>query len=140
MNGQDFLRIAHEAFEPFLKELGFVMDEPSISGRYYHVSFTAAKNAVSVSYEPSDNALFVIVFDRRNGQLSNIDDRGAPPRLADLNSQYMATITQEERVAVAKRLESVAVRGHEEQQLLKAARELRLVLPKYLCQWPSSRI
>jgi hypothetical protein len=38
MNGQDFLRIANEAFAPFLRDLGFSMDAPSISGRFYRVS------------------------------------------------------------------------------------------------------
>ena len=132
MNGQDFLRIAHEALEPFLKELGFAMDEPSISGRYYRVSFTAPQSAVSVSYEPGDDALFVMVFGRKNGQLSDIDNRKETPRLSDLNSRYMAAVTQAERVVNEKAFESVLVHDNEERQLLKAAKELRLVLPKYL--------
>lgn len=132
MNGQDFLRIAHEAFEPFLKELGFSMDEPSISGRYYRASFTASSNAVSVSYEPGDNALFVMVFGRKNGQLSDIDNRTETPRLADLNNRYMATVTQVERVANEKAFDTVMVHDQEERLLLKTAKELRLVLPQYL--------
>jgi hypothetical protein len=132
MNGQDFLRIANEAFVPFLKGLGFVMDEPSISGRFYRVSFTSSAHAVSVSYEPGDDALFVIVFSRKNGELSDIDDRTKTPRLADLNSRYMATITNEERAENERAFESVAVNDKEERLLLKAAKELRLVLPKYL--------
>lgn len=138
MNGQDFLRITHEAFEPFLKELGFVMDEPSISGRYYRTSFTAFQNAVSVSYEPGDDAFFVMVFGRKNGQLSDIDNRKETPRLSDLNSRYMATVTQAERVANEKAFESVLVHDNEERLVLKAAKELRLVLPKFL-RSPDSR-
>ncbi len=132
MNGQDFLRIANEAFVPFLKGLGFVMDEPSISGRFYRVSFTGSAHAVSVSYEPGDDALFVMVFGRKNGELSDIDDRTETPRLADLNSRYMATITNEERAENERAFESVAANDKEERLLLKAAKELRLVLPKYL--------
>jgi hypothetical protein len=133
MNGQDFIRITHEAFEPFLSKLGFAMDEPSISGRYYRVSFTAPQSAVSVSYEPGDDALFVMVFGRKNGQLSDIDNRKETPRLSDLNRRYMTTVTQAERVANDKAFESVMVNDNEERQLLKAAKELRLVLPKHLC-------
>jgi hypothetical protein len=132
MNGQDFFRVLHEAFEPFLKELGFSMDEPSISGRYYRASFTAQSNAVSVSYEPGDDALFVMVFGRKNGQLSDIDNRIETPRLGDLNNRYMATITHAECVANEKTFESVIVHDKEERLLLKAAKDLRLVLPKYL--------
>ena len=132
MNGQDFLRIANEAFVPFLKGLGFVMDEPSISGRFYRVSFTGYAHAVSVSYEPGDDALFVMVFSRKNGELSDIDDRTKTPRLADLNSRYMATVTNEERTENETVFESVTANDKEERLLLKAAKELRLVLPKYL--------
>jgi hypothetical protein len=132
MNGQDFLRVSHEAFEPFLKELGFSMDEPSISGRYYRVSFTAPQSAVSVSYEPGDDVLFVMVFGRKDGQLSDIDNRKETPRLSDLNSRYMAAVTQAERTMNEKAFESILIHDNEERQLLKAAKELRLVLPKYL--------
>jgi hypothetical protein len=132
MNGQDFLRIAKEAFVPFLKELGFVMTAPSISGRFYRVSFTGSAHAVSVSYEPGDEVLFVMVFSRKNGELSDIDDRAKTPRLADLNSRYMPTITNEERAENDVVFESTIVHDKEERLLLKAARELRLVLPKYL--------
>ncbi|MCS7062617.1 MAG: hypothetical protein NZM04_00980 [Methylacidiphilales bacterium] len=132
MNGQDFLRIVNEGFAPFLKQLGFVMDEPSISGRYYRVSFTGSAHAVLVSYEPGDEALFVMVFSRKNGELSDIDDRTKTPRLADLNSRYMAAITNEERAENERIFKSVAVNDKEERLLLKAAKELRLVLPKYL--------
>lgn len=132
MNGQDFLRITSTAFAPFLKKLGFAVDEPSVSGRYYRVSFTSSSHCVSISYEPGDEALFVIVSSRKNGELSDIDDRIATPRLADLNSRYMAAITNEERVENEAAFEFVIVNDKEERILLKAAKELRLVLPKYL--------
>jgi hypothetical protein len=132
MNGQDFLRVCNAAFAPFLKELGFSMDSPSISGRFYRVSFTDAAHAVSVSYEPGDEALFVMVFGRENGELTDIDDRLKTPRLADLNTRYMPTITSGERAANETVFASVETRDKEEYALLKAAKELRLVLPKYL--------
>ena len=132
MNGQEFLRVCTAAFAPFLRELGFLMDSPSISGRFYRVNFTAAAHAVSVSYEPGDEALFVIVFGRENGELTDIDDRLKTPRLADLNARYMPNITSEERAANEAVFASVETRGKEESTLLKTAKELRLVLPKYL--------
>jgi hypothetical protein len=92
MNGQDFLRIANEAFAPFLKGLGFVMDEPSISGRFYCVDFNSADHQVSVSFEPGDSAFFVMVGESRNGKFVDIDDTAKTPRLADLNNRYMATV------------------------------------------------
>ena len=132
MNGQDFLRITNEAFAPFLEKLGFAMDDPSISGRYYRASFISHSHSVSISYEPGDEAFFVIVFSRKNGELSDIDDRMESPRLADLNSRYMAAITNEERVENEAVFESIKVNDKEERVLLKAAKELRLVLPRHL--------
>lgn len=132
MNGQDFLRVCKAAFAPFLSELGFSIDSPSISGRFYRVSFTGAANVVSVSYEPGDEALFVVVFGREGGALTDMDDLSKSPRLADLNARYMPTVTKEERAENDAAFASVEARDKEEFAVLKAARELRLVLPKYL--------
>lgn len=132
MNGQDFLRIANEAFAPFLKDLGFSMDAPSISGRLYRASFSGPKHSVSVSFEPGDEAFFVLVFSREHGELSDMDDRIKTPRLFDLNTRYMKTVSAEERAANEAAFKSVEVRDEEEETLLKYAKELRLVLPKHL--------
>lgn len=132
MNGQDFLRVATEAFAPFLSELGFSMDEPSISGRFYRASFSGPRYSVSVSFEPGDEALFVAVFSRSELGLSDMDDRLSTPRLSDLNRRYMSTVTKEERFANEAVFASVVARDDEEKALVKAAKELRLVLPKYL--------
>lgn len=132
MNSRGFLRIANEAFAPFLSQLGFEMEKPTLSGRYYQASFIGCGHSVIVTYEPGDEALFVIVPSCRNGQFSNIDDRGKTPRLADLNDRYMPTITKEERAENARLFEHIVANDKEERQLLKAALELCLVLPKYL--------
>jgi len=133
MNGNDFIRITNQAFVPFLKDLGFVVEAPLVSGRYYRVNFTRNDYVISVSYEPGDEVLFVIIFSCEDGELSNIDDRIKTPRLADLNREYMPIITDTEHIENCKRFESVIVNDKEESLLLKAAKELCLVLPKYLC-------
>lgn len=132
MNGQDSLRIVNEAYAPFLKELGFSMEAPSISARLYRATFTGPKHSVSVSFEPGDGAFFVLVFSREHGELSDMDDRLKTPRLSDLNSRYMNMVSSEERTANEAAFKSVVARDNEERVLLKAAKELRLVLPKYL--------
>jgi hypothetical protein len=132
MNSHDFLRIVREAFEPFLMELGFSMDKPSISGRFYCVDFSSDSHQVSVSYEPGDNEFFIFVGESRNSKFIDIDDRAKTPRLTDLNNRYMAAVTQLERLTNEKAFESVMVNVKEERLILKAAKELRLVLPKYL--------
>jgi hypothetical protein len=108
------------------------METPSLSGRSYRATFTSPEEVVSVSYEPGDEVLFVMVFCRQNGGLSDIDDRSNTPRLSDLNMRYMHTITKEERLENEVIFGAIEPRDNEERLLLKAAKELRLVLPKYL--------
>ena len=132
MNGQDYTRLAHEAFEPFLSELGFSMESPAISGRQYRVSFVSETHAIWIAYEPGDNALFVHVFGCRNGVLSDIDDTNATPRLGDLNKRYMSTVPGDKYAENYEYFKGVLASDEEEQAVLKVARELRLVLPSYL--------
>lgn len=134
MSGHDFLRIANCAFSPFLRELGFSTDSPSISGRFYRISFTSQDHVVWISFEPGDDALFILVFSLENGELSDIDDRLKTPRLADLNRRYMHMVTKEERIENEEAFKQILVQDQEERLLLKAAKELRIVLPKYLGQ------
>jgi len=132
MNGQDFQRITSAAFEPFLKELGYLTDNISISGRFYRVFYKAHKNVISVSYEPSDRALFVMIFTRNGDELSDIDDTASTPRLSDLNSRFMHTVSVEKRKENENYFKSISACDDDERLLLKCAKELRLVLPCYL--------
>jgi hypothetical protein len=134
MNGQNFLRIINEAFVPFLSDLEFMMDAPSISGRYYHVQFRNIAHVISVSYEPGDEALFIMLREREGDRLSDIDNRLKSPRLDDLSKLYMHTITVEKRERSKALFDSIMVHDKAEQLLVKSAQELYLVLPKYLDQ------
>ena len=108
------------------------MEESSISGRLYNAKFTSQTYAVWVSYEPGDEILSILIFSRCNSELSDIDDRARTPRLNDLNSRYMASVTKDERLDNEKFFKFVVAHDKEERLLLKAAKELRLVLPKYI--------
>jgi hypothetical protein len=132
MNGDGFTRLVSAAFAPFLREMGYKMTPPSISGRLYRVNFVGPKHMVSVSYEPGDEVSFVMVFGRKNGEYSNIDDRTETPRLSDLNSRYMRAVTNKERAQNEAAFDAVIAADDEERLLLKSAKELRLVLPMYL--------
>lgn len=135
MNGVNFLRIVENAFLPFLKDFGFSMDAPSISGRCYRASFSNPTSVISVSFEPGDDAFFVKIFSRLdNNSLSDYDDEIKSPRLADLNTRYMHLVTSDERLANNAVFGSIQAIGREEARFLKYAKELRLVLPKYLAQ------
>jgi hypothetical protein len=132
MNGRDFVRVVDQAFTPFLAKLGFTRDPPSISGRLYRASYSGAKHSVIVSFEPGDEALFVLVFGREGGALSDMDDRTKTPRLSDLNSRYLNRVSNEERLASEAEFKCIVARDKTERLLLKSAREMYLVLPRYL--------
>ena len=132
MSGNGFLQIIKTAFVPFLKDLGFLMSETSISGRFYRASFLGRSHSIWVSFEPGDSILFVIVFGREDGKLSDIDDPMKTPRLADLNRRYMASVTNEQRAENEIVFETIFAHDKDERLLLKSAKELRLVLPRYL--------
>lgn len=137
MNGLCFFRIIDEAFAPFLGELGLQMDSPSISGRHYSVSFSGPSHLVSVSHEPGEAFLIVFVSPAGKKRLSDFDDKTRTPRLSDLNGKYMPLITNEERTQNEAFFRSVKINDDDEARLLKCAKELRLVLPKYLAQGQS---
>lgn len=132
MNGFEFFRIADEAFAPFLKELGFSMDTPSISGRLYRISFSSRTHSIQISYEPGDEAPRILVFTKEHGRISELDDRAKKPRLADLNSRYAREIGVDNRAANDAVFASIHINDKQERLLLKAAKELRLVVAKYL--------
>jgi hypothetical protein len=132
MNGQDFTRISDQAFAPFLRELGFVAQPPQISGRAYHATFVGRRHTLSVSFEPGDDYFSIMLLTNGADDLASIDDRAKTPRLSDLNARYAALISPFERAANEEYFAGVVVNHPFERQLLKFAKDLRLVLPKHL--------
>jgi hypothetical protein len=132
MNGISFSALLRSAFQPFLNELGFVMEAPLISGRYYRSSFIGERNVVSVSYEPGDEAVIVAVFSKCGSEVSDFDDRSKTLLLSDLNRRYQSQVTESERLQNDLAFQCILVEDQAERVLLKAAKELRLLLPRYL--------
>lgn len=133
MNGENFLRIIREAYVPFLTRLGFEVGEPSVSGKHHRASFSRPDRAIRVSYEPGEEFLVVVVHASTDGEPSDIDDRTRTHRLADLNARYMPLVTDAERADNDRCFEGVEVDDDEGRRLLKAAKELRLVLSSISC-------
>jgi len=138
MKGKDFVRLVRQAFTPFLENFGFKMGTPSISGRLYCVDFTTEVHTISLSYEPGDKALFVVVSSLGEGLLADYDNKEKSPRLTDLNARYMKLVTVDERAANDDAFSSIVAEDEAEHRLLKAAKELRLVLPKFLKNSPAT--
>ncbi len=132
MNEKDFTEMINKAFIPFLKDLGFIMDSQNISGKFYKVSFSDSTHKVNIAYEPSEKErLFVVIF-RINSPLSEFDNRSKSPSLSNLNSLFMNQISTDQRVLNDEYFKNIEIKDEDGKLMLKTAKELRLVLPKYL--------
>lgn len=129
MNSTDFTEICSTVFSPFLASLGLSADPIQISGRYYRQNWSGKEHVLSVSFEPSENHFTVIVFGRRNGRITDVDDLRLSPRLADLNRRLMPTVTAGARQENEEFFADFKFQKASCKQMLKYAKELRLVLP-----------
>jgi len=134
MDGNSFLRLINHAFVPFMNKLGFSLELPHISGRYYRARFISLRHMVSLTFEPGDEVHFVMVHGLKDGIATEIDDKQMAPRLADLNKQFMAKIDSESRSKNETFFSLIPTADRDEQMLLKAAKDLRLVLPMHIKQ------
>ena len=96
------------------------------------VEFIGKSWTLSVSFEPGDNYFSIVLLNNKERGLAAMDDRQKSPRLSDLNARYMGQITLAEREANEAFFASIVVTDSFERQLLKVAKDLRLVLPKHL--------
>jgi hypothetical protein len=94
----------------------------------YSVEFGSDTHVVSVSYEPGDDYLLVVIFTVKDGIRSNIDDRAATPRLSDLNARFLHASDADE----LNRRRSEAALVPEERRIQCIGAELSIVLPRYL--------
>ncbi len=132
MDGAGFVRIIRQAFSPFLADIGYLMGEPVISGKYYRAGFDRPDSSVWICYEPGESLLDIYVFSVVGGVRSDIDERTSTPRLGDLNAAYMGRVSADSRRANDEFFRAVSADDAEERRLLKCAKELRLVLPIHL--------
>lgn len=136
ITGDRFQNFIKKVFTPFLKEMGFTPESPHLSGRYYRVNFIGDVHTLVVSFEPADSFFTVMLVRNDDNDLSAIDDPERTPRLADLNRMYMSQVTPSEREKNESFFSKIRVKDRSEQVLLKSAKDLRLVLPRYLKTQP----
>ena len=132
MNSASFRRLIEEAFNPFLKKLGFHSQPLQINGRFCEAEFKGKNFTLSVSFEPGDDYFTTMLIQNNNSSLAAIDDSQKTPHLSDLNRMYMGEVTQQEREGNEAYFSSIKAEDSNELELLKCAKELRLVLPRHL--------
>lgn len=131
MNGNEFMAIVEQVYSPFLAKMGFSACRSSISGRSYRASFDRKDGTLWISYEPGEDFLLIVVLGRGDG-LTGIDDRRKAPRLSDLRQKYMRELTHDDFIDNERYFSGLSANDGRGELLMKAARELRLVLPPYL--------
>jgi hypothetical protein len=132
MNGTDFERLVLKVFSPFLTELGFRAETQHISGRYYRANYVGEQHTLSISFEPGDDMLTVMLMTNGADDLASIDDRSKTPRLSDLNARYMSNVSASDRANNEAFFAGIEPHDTNEYAIVKAAKELRLVLPHHL--------
>ena len=76
-------------FDHFLQTYGFyIPGKYSLSGRLYDAVFEKHNKTLSISWEPGDGCLEIILFQKDGRKLSDYDDRSQTKSLSDLNSEY----------------------------------------------------
>jgi hypothetical protein len=132
MNGKSFSDLIDLAFRPFLSDLGFNLQPIHVSGRYYRANFVGNQQTLTVSFEPGDESITIMLIKNTDDSLDAIDDSERAPRLSDLNKRYMSKTTAAERTENDSYFGHIERADPAERLLLKCAKELRLVLPLHL--------
>jgi hypothetical protein len=140
ITSERFQSLIKQAFNPFLIEFGFKPEKPHLSGRYHRANFIGNSHTIIIYFEPGEAYLTAMLVKNDDYDLSSIDDPKKTPRVSDLNRIYMGKITPSERANNESFFSTIEVKDQNEQALLKLAKDLRLVLPRYLRTLNTSQI
>lgn len=130
MNSDSFCNIIRSVISPSMKTIGFDLFKLSTSGRAYICVFRRNDYYVTISYELGDYYWSTIFQTMKEGQLTDWDNS---PSLSDLKGLFIESTSDEERRACERDYSSAIYSDEIELALLKIGRELRLVLPKFIC-------
>jgi hypothetical protein len=132
MNSQSFKNFSLRVFNPFLKEIGFSLSEIDFNGKFYSIYYDNSIYRVVLSFEPGDSYLSLMLQNKEHDDLTSIDNPEITPRLNDMNLMYMKDVGVSERRENDNYFSSITPENQIEKCILKLAKDLRLVLPKYL--------
>jgi len=114
-------------FDHFLRCFGFLTPAKfTISGRMYDATYEKSNKSLSISYEPGDEYLEIILFEKNGEKLSDYDDRTTTKSLSDLNRQYTINIKNTDINKIDESFNSLVAENKELMQLKKKARELNI--------------
>ena len=118
-------------FDHFLVLFGFSIPARfNLSGRLYDATYEKHNKSLSISYEPSDEYLEIMLFEKCGNNLSDYDDRSATKSLSDLNKQYAINVKDTAIKKIDKYFSGFALVNEESILLRKQARELNFCFHK----------
>ncbi|WP_211051172.1 hypothetical protein [Parasphingorhabdus halotolerans] len=120
------------SFKPFLADLGFSFAPLAVNGRQYRASFIARAHTLIISFEVGSECLDIMLVNNDDSGLAAIDNHERTPRLQDLNIRYMGKVSEKEKVLGKSSTSYFRPDDPTERLMIKCARDLRLVLPRYL--------
>lgn len=112
-------------FDHFLKLFGFpVPAKFTISGRLYDATYEKNNKLLSISYEPGDEYLEIMLFEKNGDKLSDYDDRSVTKSLSDLNKKFSVNFSDVGIKDIVNYFNGMKAVDAESKQLKKRAREL----------------
>lgn len=138
MTSQKFVQIINEFFVPFLHDMGFRLDSIEVNGRFYLARFKGSNHLLNVCFEPGEDYLSAQMSTNGKDIFKVLDDPKFSPKVSELNRRFMGAVTNLEFEANNRFFESATADDPLDRKLIKIARDLRLVLPKFLASLSSN--
>ena len=129
VDGIKYIETVKQYFSFLTGEFDFrILRETENGNAFYKVEYSDAARIISISYENIEDYLQVIVYKLDHGKLPAYDDKKRTLHLSELNRRVLSEISKEEIEHNRKEFDLFAVNDTLSRQLLKSAKELRLVL------------
>ncbi|MBG6188387.1 hypothetical protein [Flavobacterium sp. CAN_S2] len=95
---------------------------------FFDINYAGTNKVISISLETYENYLRVVIFDLENGKLSDYDDKAKTIHLNQLTKEYFPKISKNEITENSMFFKNISTETEIEKQIVKCAKELRLVL------------
>ena len=125
MTSTEFKTYVSFYFDHWLEFYGFhVPANFTLSGKLYESIYEKNDRVLSVSYEPGDDYLVVMLFEKRGNCLSDFDDLSSTKSLSQLNKEFFPKVEKSETRKIDQYFNSLVAESEESKILKKKAREL----------------
>ena len=96
----------------------------TLSGKLYESTYETNNRALTVSYEPGDDYLVIMLFEKNGDSWSDFDDTSATKSLNQLNKEYFSKIDESEIREIDQYFNGLVAENEDSKLMKKKAREL----------------